>query len=136
MTVTDMDRALECYRDVLSFEPLSDVEVAGPDYEQLLGVFGLRLRRVEIALAMSVSSDSNTSLRPDDRSRSIRARTIAGFSTSPALFTTWTRLIVGCESTRCSMLSPGRSGSLIGIPTPAVSRPFIFVIHTGIPSRY
>lgn len=50
MTVSDMDRAIGFYRDVLSFEPVSDVEVAGPQYEQLLGVFGLRLRRVEMRL--------------------------------------------------------------------------------------
>lgn len=50
MTVSDMDRAVKFYREVLSFEPHSDVEGAGPQYEQLLGVFGLRLRRVEMRL--------------------------------------------------------------------------------------
>ena len=50
VTVSDMDRAVGFYRDVLSFEPVSDVEVAGAQYEQLLGVFGLRLRRVAMRL--------------------------------------------------------------------------------------
>src|SRR5262249_38697019 len=50
MTVADMDRSLEFYTQVLSFEPVSDVEVWGPEYEQLQGVFGLRLRVVRLRL--------------------------------------------------------------------------------------
>src|SRR5262249_41989995 len=50
MTVTDMERALAFYTHVLSFEPVSDVEVWGTDYEQLLGVFGLRMRVVRLRL--------------------------------------------------------------------------------------
>ena len=50
MTVEDMDRALAFYTNVLDFEVLSDVEVLGPDYEALTGVFGLRARIVELRL--------------------------------------------------------------------------------------
>lgn len=50
MTVSNLDRAVAFYRDVLSFEPVSEVEVAGPPYEHLFGVFGLRLRRVQMRL--------------------------------------------------------------------------------------
>src|SRR5262245_27401957 len=50
MTVADMDRSLEFYTKVLTFEPVSDVEVWGPEYEQLQGVFGLRLRVVRLRL--------------------------------------------------------------------------------------
>jgi catechol 2,3-dioxygenase-like lactoylglutathione lyase family enzyme len=46
MTVADMDRSLEFYTKVLSFEKVSDVEVWGSEYEQLQGVFGLRMRVV------------------------------------------------------------------------------------------
>jgi catechol 2,3-dioxygenase-like lactoylglutathione lyase family enzyme len=50
MTVSDMDRSVEFYAKVLSFEKVSDVEVAGEEYEHLSGVFGLRVRVVRMKL--------------------------------------------------------------------------------------
>jgi len=50
MTVSDMDRAVEFYARVLTFEKVSDVEVAGSEYEHLQGVFGLRMRVVRMKL--------------------------------------------------------------------------------------
>jgi catechol 2,3-dioxygenase-like lactoylglutathione lyase family enzyme len=50
MTVSDMDRSIAFYEQVLSFEKVSDVEVAGEDYEHLEGVFGLRMRVVRLRL--------------------------------------------------------------------------------------
>jgi catechol 2,3-dioxygenase-like lactoylglutathione lyase family enzyme len=50
MTVEDMDRSVAFYTSVLDFEKLSDVEVAGPEYEALTGVFGLRARIVDLRL--------------------------------------------------------------------------------------
>ena len=50
MTVADMDRAVEFFYKVLSFEKLSDVEVTGEAYEHLEGVFGLRMRVVRMRL--------------------------------------------------------------------------------------
>lgn len=50
MTVADMDRSVEFYSKILSFEKVSDVEVAGEDYEHLQGVFGLRMRVVRMRL--------------------------------------------------------------------------------------
>ena len=50
MTVADMDRSVDFYSRVLSFEKVSDVEVAGTEYERLTGVFGLRLRVVRMRL--------------------------------------------------------------------------------------
>src|SRR5207247_1874092 len=50
MTVSDMDRSIEFYSNVLSFEKVSDIEVAGQDYEHLEGVFGLRMRVVRMRL--------------------------------------------------------------------------------------
>ena len=44
MTVSDMDRSVEFFSKVLSFEKISDVEVHGAEYEQLRGLFGLRMR--------------------------------------------------------------------------------------------
>jgi catechol 2,3-dioxygenase-like lactoylglutathione lyase family enzyme len=50
MTVSDADRAVEFYTKVLTFEKISDVEVAGSAYEHLQGVFGLRMRVVRMRL--------------------------------------------------------------------------------------
>jgi len=50
MTVSDMDRSVEFYSKILSFEKVSDVEVAGDDYEHLQGLFGLRMRVVRMRL--------------------------------------------------------------------------------------
>jgi catechol 2,3-dioxygenase-like lactoylglutathione lyase family enzyme len=45
-----MDRAVEFYSRVLTFERVSDTEVASQQYEQLTGVFGLRVRIVRMRL--------------------------------------------------------------------------------------
>jgi len=49
-TVSDMDRSIAFYRDVLAFTPLSDVEVDGPEYDQFWGMFGVRARVVKLQL--------------------------------------------------------------------------------------
>jgi catechol 2,3-dioxygenase-like lactoylglutathione lyase family enzyme len=50
MTVSDMDRSVEFYANVLTFEKVSDVEVWGEDFEALQGVFGSRMRIVRMRL--------------------------------------------------------------------------------------
>ncbi len=50
LTVSDADRSVDFFTRVLSFEKVSDVEVAGADYERLQGVFGLRMRVVRLKL--------------------------------------------------------------------------------------
>jgi len=50
LTVADMSRAVAFYTSVLTFEKVSDVEVAGRDYELMTGVFGARLRIVRLRL--------------------------------------------------------------------------------------
>ncbi len=50
MTVGDMDRSLDFYTRVLTFEKVADREVAGDEYEHLFGVFGLRVRAVRLRL--------------------------------------------------------------------------------------
>jgi catechol 2,3-dioxygenase-like lactoylglutathione lyase family enzyme len=54
VTVADMERSLAFYRGVLGFEPVSDVEVTGPEYERLQGVFGARLRIARLRLGEEV----------------------------------------------------------------------------------
>jgi catechol 2,3-dioxygenase-like lactoylglutathione lyase family enzyme len=50
MTVSDMDRSLAFYSEVLSFKKVSDSEVTGDAYEHLEGVFGVRMRVVRMQL--------------------------------------------------------------------------------------
>lgn len=50
ITVNDMDRAVDFYSRVLTFEKVSEAEVAGDAYEHLYGVFGMRLRVVRMRL--------------------------------------------------------------------------------------
>jgi catechol 2,3-dioxygenase-like lactoylglutathione lyase family enzyme len=49
-TVSDMDRSVSFYRDVLTFKQISDVEVDGPEYDRLWGIFGVRARVVRMQL--------------------------------------------------------------------------------------
>jgi catechol 2,3-dioxygenase-like lactoylglutathione lyase family enzyme len=50
MVVSDMDRAIDFYSQVLTFEKASDVEVYGTDFERLEGLFGVRMRVVRMRL--------------------------------------------------------------------------------------
>jgi catechol 2,3-dioxygenase-like lactoylglutathione lyase family enzyme len=50
LTIADMERSVQFYSSVLSFEKVSDVEVTGSGYEHLQGVFGLRMRVVQMRL--------------------------------------------------------------------------------------
>jgi len=50
LTVSDLDRSVEFYSKVLSFEKVSETEVDGSDYEHLEGVFGLRMRTARMRL--------------------------------------------------------------------------------------
>ena len=49
-TVSDLERSVEFFARVLAFEKVSEVEVHGNAYEQLQGVFGLRMRVVRLRL--------------------------------------------------------------------------------------
>src|SRR5437016_5972736 len=50
LTVSDLDRSVEFYTNVLTFRKVSEVEAAGDEYEHLQGVFGLRFRRARLRL--------------------------------------------------------------------------------------
>jgi catechol 2,3-dioxygenase-like lactoylglutathione lyase family enzyme len=50
ITVSDMDRAIDFYSKVLTFQKTSDAEVSGEAYEHLEGVFGVRIRIVRMKL--------------------------------------------------------------------------------------
>src|SRR5439155_20020784 len=50
ITVGHMDRSIDFYSRVLTFEKVSDTELAGEDVEHLFGVFGTRVRLVRMKL--------------------------------------------------------------------------------------
>jgi len=50
ITVSDMDRAVDFYGRILTFEKVSDSEAAGEDLEHFFGVFGARVRVVRMKL--------------------------------------------------------------------------------------
>lgn len=50
MTVSDLDRSVRFFTEVLGFEQVADAEVLGTEYEHLLGVFGLRIRWAQLRL--------------------------------------------------------------------------------------
>jgi catechol 2,3-dioxygenase-like lactoylglutathione lyase family enzyme len=50
LTVSDIDRSVDFFSKVLSFEKISDVEAYGSDYERLEGLFGIRARVVRMKL--------------------------------------------------------------------------------------
>lgn len=50
LTVRDMDRSVEFFTKVLTFEKVSDVEVAGEAFEHLEGIFGARARVARLKL--------------------------------------------------------------------------------------
>lgn len=54
MVVSDMDRSVDFYSQVLTFEKISDVEVYGADYEHLEGLFGARMRVVRMRLGEEI----------------------------------------------------------------------------------
>jgi hypothetical protein len=54
ITVSEMERILEFYTEVLPFRKISDVEVWGSEYEHLQGVFGVRMRVVQLQLGDEV----------------------------------------------------------------------------------
>ena len=50
MTVSNMDRSIAFFSNVLTFETISDEEVTGGEFERLEGVFGARARIVRMQL--------------------------------------------------------------------------------------
>ncbi len=74
ITVSDVDRAVDFYTRVLSFEKVADREVAGDDYEHLFGVFGLRIRAVRMRLGdeyielLQFLAPRGRAIAPDSRS--------------------------------------------------------------------
>jgi catechol 2,3-dioxygenase-like lactoylglutathione lyase family enzyme len=73
LTVSQMERSIRFFSEVLSFEKTSDVEIASPDYERLEGVFGARMRVVRMRLG-GESIDLTEYLAPKGRPVPIDSR--------------------------------------------------------------
>ncbi|MBL7744655.1 MAG: VOC family protein [Chitinophagaceae bacterium] len=50
ITVSQMEHSVKFYSEVLGFKKVSDTELYGTEYEQLQGIFGLRMRIVKMQL--------------------------------------------------------------------------------------
>src|SRR5437016_14628198 len=50
LTVSDLDRSVDFYTNVLTFQKVSEFEADGTEFEHLQGVFGVRLRRARLRL--------------------------------------------------------------------------------------
>jgi catechol 2,3-dioxygenase-like lactoylglutathione lyase family enzyme len=48
--VTDLERSVDFYTQVLDFKKIDESEIAGAEYEHLLGVFGVRMRIARLQL--------------------------------------------------------------------------------------
>ncbi len=108
MTVSDMDRSVDFFSTVLSFEKLSDVELAGPDYEHLEGVFGLRMRVVRMRLG-DESIELTQYLAPRGRPVPADSRSNDRWFQHVAIIVsaTWTAPIGGCAQHKVEHASSG-----------------------------
>ena len=66
-TVSDMERSVSFYSDVLSFEKVADFQVTGPLYDHLQGVFGSRVRIVHMRLGDQIVELTQYVAPPDGR---------------------------------------------------------------------
>jgi len=73
LTVSDLDRSIAFYRDVLSFEKISECEAFGDEYERLTGVFGAHSRIARMRLG-SETIELTEYLAPKGRSVPIDSR--------------------------------------------------------------
>ena len=86
LTVGEMDRSIQFYTSVLDFHKVSDDEVAGSAYEELEGVFGIRMRVVRLRLGDEYLQLTEY-LAPRGRPAPVDSRSAvmtAGSSTSPS----------------------------------------------------
>src|SRR5438034_6461619 len=133
VTVSDMDRAVNFYSTVLLFEKVSDVEVAGDEFERLQGVFGARARVVTMRLG-DERLELTEYLTPRGRPAPADARS-NDRSTSRSSSTTWSRRISGSAVTGSSTSHRAPSSSPTGIRTRLAFAPSTSGTPTGTRSR-
>ena len=135
ITVSDMDRAVEFYSRVLSFEKRSDVEVTGEETERLLGVFGVRLRVVRMQLGRELIelveyvTPRGRSLPPDSRSNDRWFQHVA------IIVSDMDRAFESLRRHRVEQVSPAPQRLPDWNPNAAGIRAFYFRDPDGHPSR-
>ena len=83
ITVGDMDRAVDFYSRVLTFQKVSDAESTGEEFEHFSGVFGARVRTVRMKLGdesielVQFLAPRGRSIPPDSRSNDLWFQHIA-----------------------------------------------------------
>ena len=129
-TVAEMDRSVEFYSHVLTFERVSDTEVAGDELEHLFGVFGSRARIVRMRLG-GESIEFVQFLAPRGRPIPVDSRSNdLWFQHFAVIVSDMVRAMRFCGKTMWNMPRPVRSGCRIGTRTPAASKLFISKIPT------
>lgn len=123
ITVSDLDRAVEFYRDVLTFEKVSERESAGTEHERLAGVFGLNARTARLRLGSEIielteyRTPAGRPIPPDSRSNDrwfqhiaiitndmnraydwLRTRKVRQISPSPQTLPAWNRQASGIRA--------------------------------------
>ena len=73
MTVSDLERSIGFYTHVLRFRVVADTEVTGMPYEQLTGVFGVRMRVARLRLG-SEEIELTQYLAPEGRPAPVDTR--------------------------------------------------------------
>ena len=122
-TVSDLDRAVEFYTNVLTFEKVSETEIWGEEHERLQGVFGLRMRVARMRLGdeflelteylaprgRPIPADSRSNDRwfqhvaiivsdMDQAYQRLRAHKVTHASTGPQRLPDWNRNAAGIEA--------------------------------------
>ena len=83
MTVSDMDRAVDFYTRVLTFQQTADFERSGADYEQLYNLSNVHLRVVDLKLGdesielLQFAAVNSTPIQADARSNDLSFQHIA-----------------------------------------------------------
>ena len=83
ITVSEMNRSIKFYSEVLGFRKVSDAELYGKEYEQLEGIFGLHIRVVRMQLGdefielTDYLTSGGRSIPPDAKSNDLSFQHIA-----------------------------------------------------------
>ena len=122
---------MEFFSKVLSFEKISDIEVAGTEYERLQGVFGTRMKIVRMRLGDEII-ELTEYLAPKGRPIPVDSRSNdQWFQHIAIVVTTWTRPTGNSALIKYSIPPPARSVFPIGIGRRLASRLSTLRIRTA-----
>ncbi len=97
LTVSDLDRSVEFYTGVLTFEQIGETEVSGPEVDRLQGIFGVLIARLRLG-DEDIELTEYAFLLAAVRHRWMPVATTAGFSTSRSSCAIWTARTRLCAS--------------------------------------